>query len=373
METLRIMVCDDEPGIRLAALRSLRGLSVDIPEAEVSVDFVIDQAEGGEEALEIIAESPPDILLLDYKMPGISGLDVLERISQMNCEILPIMITAYASIETAVTATKQGAYDFLPKPFTPAELKNVIRKATTQIILSRQARNLAAEKRVARFQLIQMLGHELQTPLNVVEGYLQLIRDGRIGEDPEEMDRCIVSSMARIEAMRGMITDLLGMTRIEASRINRQLHEIDLVEVGTQVVESFQSEATRHQLTLELKAGGDISMVADRDEIVMLLNNLVSNAIKYNREDGRVDVSLSVQGDTVQIAVADTGIGISEDEMPRLFGEFVRIKNEKTRGILGSGLGLSIVKRLASLYSGEVTVDSKEDVGTTISVSLKRS
>jgi len=130
MDTLRVLITDDEPGIRLAAKRSLRGLSIDIPDVEKTVELHVEEAESGEAAVEKILVDPPDILLLDYKMPGISGLDVLDRICAMDHMPLTIMITAYASIETAVTATKRGAHDFLPKPFTPTELKAVVRSTT---------------------------------------------------------------------------------------------------------------------------------------------------------------------------------------------------------------------------------------------------
>ena len=165
-ETLRILVTDDEPGMRMAVTRALRDYRVQLTDIEDEVAFVLDQAATGEEALEkITASEPPQILLLDYKLPGMSGLDVLENLpTERTEEMLTIMITAYASLETAVTATKRGAYDFLAKPFTPEELKSVIRKAASRILLIRQTRRLAEEKRQVRFQFIRVLTHELKAP-----------------------------------------------------------------------------------------------------------------------------------------------------------------------------------------------------------------
>jgi signal transduction histidine kinase len=113
-------------------------------------------------------------------------------------------------------------------------------------------------------------------------------------------------------------------------------------------------------------------MNGDRGEIEIVLNNLISNAVKYNRDNGTVTVKLSDSPDEVVMTVSDTGIGMSEEERERLFGEFVRIKNDKTRNILGSGLGLNIVKRIAALYDGRVSVESTPDVGSTFSVVLKK-
>jgi signal transduction histidine kinase len=104
----------------------------------------------------------------------------------------------------------------------------------------------------------------------------------------------------------------------------------------------------------------------------MILNNFVSNAVKYNREQGRVLVSAVPSGDSIRISVEDTGIGMTPEECKKLFNDFSRIRNEKTRHILGSGLGLSTVKKLATLYGGEVSVRSKPDVGTTFTITLQR-
>ncbi|HNR33688.1 MAG TPA: ATP-binding protein, partial [Candidatus Hydrogenedentes bacterium] len=104
----------------------------------------------------------------------------------------------------------------------------------------------------------------------------------------------------------------------------------------------------------------------------IILNNLVSNAVKYNRDGGSVEVKIGEADDTVMVSVSDTGIGMSEEECAKIFNDFVRIKNRKTRDILGSGLGLSIVKKLAVAYGGDATVISRPDVGSTFTVTLKK-
>jgi signal transduction histidine kinase len=113
-------------------------------------------------------------------------------------------------------------------------------------------------------------------------------------------------------------------------------------------------------------------MRGDRGELEIILNNLLSNAVKYNRDGGRVDVSVEEVDGNAQVKVADTGIGMSQEEADKLFGEFVRIKNAKTRNIMGSGLGLSIVKKLTQMYNGSIDVQSAPDEGTTFTVRLDR-
>jgi len=116
---MRILVVDDEPGMRQGVVRALKGFTVHMHDLNDDVGFEIDQASSGEEALAKIATTQPDILLIDHKLPGISGLDVLEKIATRHENMLTVMITAYASLDTAISATKKGAYDFLAKPFTP--------------------------------------------------------------------------------------------------------------------------------------------------------------------------------------------------------------------------------------------------------------
>ena len=373
METLHILVVDDEPGMRMGVARALRDFTVRLPDLNGEVRFAIDQAETGEIALEKIADSPPDILLLDHKLPGISGLDVLDRISPQYPDVLTIMVTAYASLDMAVRATKRGAYDFLAKPFTPEELKSAIRKAAGRVIVARQARKLAAEKRQVRFQFISVLAHELKAPLAAIEGYLHILKDHSIGQDPAAYDHVLERCLIRSEHMRKMVTDLLDLTHIESGQKRRELTEVDVREVATTAIDTIAPIAAQQHVTVNLHAPEPVKLTADRGEVEIILNNLVSNAVKYNRPAGQVDVTLGCGDGKLTITVADTGIGMTNDECAKLFNDFVRIKNDKTRNILGSGLGLSIVKKLALLYGGDATVTSQPDVGSTFTVVLNQS
>ncbi|MFA6472045.1 MAG: ATP-binding protein [Candidatus Latescibacterota bacterium] len=372
METLKILVTDDEPGMRTAVERSLRGFKVNLPDVSEEVSFTVEQAADGEEALEKINTSAPDILLLDYKLPGISGLDVLEQISSKQSDMLTIMITAYASLETAVTATKRGAYDFLAKPFTPEELKNTIRKAASRLILTKQARKLADEKRKVRFQFISVLAHELKSPLAAIEGYLQIVKSHANGEELPAYDHIIDRSMIRLDGMRKLIIDLLDMTRIESGEKQRDLADVDIVTAARRVIDNNLPEAQKRNIMINLLNDKPIIMTADSGEIEIILNNLISNAVKYNRDNGKVDVKITAQEDKIIITVSDTGIGMTKEEADKLFNDFVRIKNEKTRTILGSGLGLSIVRKLAMLYGGDAAVSSEPEMGSTFTVVLNR-
>jgi two-component system, sensor histidine kinase and response regulator len=218
---------------------------------------------------------------------------------------------------------------------------------------------------------LAVLAHELKAPINAVEGYLELLRGDLLDAKPElrvqVLDRCFL----RIRGMRKFIEDLLDLTQIQSGQRVRRLAPLDLAEVARWAMETARTEATAHNIRVNLAVDEDLPpFVADRNEIEIILNNLLSNAVKYNREGGSVTVSIVREGRKAVIEVADTGIGMSKEDMKRLFHEFERIRNEKTQHVLGSGLGLSILKKLAVLYRGDVQVVSHPGKGSTFTVTL---
>jgi signal transduction histidine kinase len=265
-----------------------------------------------------------------------------------------------------VQATKLGGFDFLAKPFSPEELRYTVRKATDQLIISREARRLAEEQRQVRFNFISVLSHELKAPLNAIEGYLKILQ----GDEPPERRQMIDRSLLRLDGMRKLIFDLLDLTRIESGQKARSFGAVDVVALANRTIELFSAEAAERNIGITLRAPEPVEMMADPSEVEIVLNNLVSNAVKYNREGGSVTVALERKNDQVKIQVADTGIGLTPEEAAKLFSEFVRIKNEDTFKVLGSGLGLSTVRKLAQLYGGDATVKSERGKGSIFTVTL---
>ena len=371
-ETLHLLVVDDEVGMRLSVERALRHYSTHLPDIQHDVDFRVSQAESGEAALALIEADRPDIILLDYKLPGISGLDVLMALKEKKLDILVVMITAYASLETAVQATKSGAFDFLAKPFTPEELRATVHKTTKHCMVQRQAAKLAEERRQIRFEFLSVLAHELKSPLAAVEGNLFILRDHLAGDAIGDYDHLVNRSLIRLEGMKKLIFDLLDLTRIESGQKKRSLAEVDVCAVARQAMETHTALAAGRQVSVSFSGPDSLMLQADASELEIIFNNLISNAIKYNKDGGQVEVAIQDRGSALAIAVKDTGIGMSPEEVARLFGEFTRIKNAKTMNILGSGLGLSILKRLAHLYGGQVTVESQADQGSTFTVVLQK-
>ncbi|MGD8451747.1 MAG: ATP-binding protein [Phycisphaerae bacterium] len=372
MDTLHVLVVDDEAGMRHAVGRALQTFHVHLPDVEGEVRFEVTPAGSGEEALQKIAAAAPDIMLLDHKMSGITGVDVLERLHERETDVLTIMITAFATLETAIRATKSGAFDFLAKPFTPEELRETIRKAAAHLVVQRQARKLAAEKRRVRFEFISVLGHELKAPLAAIEGYLNIIRDRALGTDLSAYDQVVERCLLRGEGMRKLIFDLLDMTRIESGEKGRTLTTVSLHEVAESAIETVRPAAADQEIELHVDCPADLNLRADRGEIEIIFNNLLTNAVKYNRKGGKANIRVTGDEQRITIEVSDTGIGLSPQEAARLFHDFVRISNARTRNIPGSGLGLSLVKKLALMYGGDVDVQSEPEVGSTFTVILQR-
>ncbi len=372
MDLLNILIVDDEYGMRRGAERALRNMHLHLHDINGDVRFNIRTAADGRELDERMAEGPTDILILDYKLPDTTGLDILDRLMKQPLDLLVIMITAYASLDTAVTATRRGAYDFLAKPFTPEELRGAVRKAARHLILQRQARRLAEEKRQVRFQFVSVLAHEMKAPISAIEGYLQMMRERAVGETLADYDHIVGRCLVRIEGMRKLISDLLDMTSIESGQRQRAIATVDLGEIARQAVENVKAEAARRGIAIDLDVPEGARMEADRAEIEMIFNNLVSNAVKYNRDGGRVGLRVREAEGEIRLAVEDSGIGMTPEECQRLFSDFSRIKNDKTRHILGSGLGLSTLKKIVTLYDGDISVESRPDVGSTFSVVLRR-
>ena len=366
-QVIRVVMIDDEEALCLGVRRIIEKYKVHVPDVLVDVSFEFSYFTSAEDFLRGLGDGEQvDLLLLDLKLPGMGGMELLDVMSQEGREILTIMITAYATFETAVKATKLGAYDFLAKPFSPDELRYALRKATSQLILSRQARKLAEEKRQVRFNFISVLAHELKAPLNAVEGYLNILRTTETDQNLQMIERSIV----RVDGMKKLIGDLLDLTRIESGKRERVIARLDMVALARASMELFAVDAEHRGITMELDADAGAELQADAGEAEIVLNNLVSNAVKYNRDGGSVRVELRRLDGGLRVSVTDTGYGLTADEQAKLFTEFMRIKNEHTVKVLGSGLGLSTVRKITNLYEGEATVTSEPGVGSTFTVTL---
>ena len=370
MAELTVLIVDDEPGIRSGVSRILNKFRVTYPFMDEDYSYRVIEAETGEEGLQVIENERPDIVLLDNKLPGISGVEVLDYIKKRNYDIVVAMITSYASLDVAVRATKDGATDFIPKPFTPQELKSSIENITKQQYLKRITSKMNDEGRKIRYQFLSVLSHELKSPLNAVEGYLNMMMDRHEGENINDYINMIERSLQRIQGMRSLIMDLLDFTKMRLEVKQDNISDIDPSSLIEQCIETINPLAIQKDVDIEIENRSPVIISADKEDITIIFNNLLSNAVKYNVEGGKVKINIARTGDNAVIEVSDTGIGIKKEDQDRLFNDFVRIKNDMTRNITGSGLGLSIVKKITELYNGSVSISSEPGKGSTFTLSL---
>ena len=370
MACFKILIIDDEQGIRDGTRRILQNFHVDYPFMDEQIEFQLFEAGTGKEGIELIDSEMPEILLLDNKLPDIQGVEVLEYVKRKQYDIVVVMITSYASLELAVKATRDGAFDFIPKPFTPQEIRASVENITKQIFLKRMTKTLSSTGKQIRFQFLSVLSHELKAPLNAIDGYLKMVRERQLGDDLKAYDEMIDRSIERIKGMRTLILDLLDLTKIESGKPVQKMENCDIRKIVQLSIDTMKPYAIQKDVDIYLNTKEPLMMKADPGEIEIIMNNLISNAVKYNKAGGRVDIFIENLKEKVCISVADTGIGLSDEDKHRIFDDFVRIKNQQTRNITGSGLGLSIVKKIVDMYQGSVDVQSIAGQGSTFTITL---
>ena len=480
-----ILVVDDEKIIRDGCVKILS-----------KEGWTVQTASRGEEGLVLMKEASPDLLLLDLKMPGMSGMEVLQQAKSTYPDLLIVVITGYATVESAVEAMKAGAYDFIPKPFTPDQLRIVVHRALEKKTLQREAELLRREREKGLRQIadekskiktiiysmadgvlvtdqeghvvlhnpaavkmlrmrtlpafgkplrecfdsgclddlvrkiiqvskegssavsqevamgemalmahmatvrseegevlgvvtvlrdismlkaiermksdfVAMVSHELRAPLTSVEQQLSVVLAGIIGEVNERQKEMLGRAKERTHALLTLINDLLDLSKIEAGFVVQQKEPTQITELLEKVIELLGHEAEKKNISLQLSCSEELPQVmADRGNMEEVFINLVSNGIKYTSEGGSVSLYARIEGSHLCVEVVDTGIGISAEDLPRIFDKFYRVKNTQTRKIMGTGLGLPIVKGIVEAHLGSIDVQSQPGIGSKFRVYL---
>ncbi len=359
-ERERIVVIDDEYAMRLSCRQILS-----------KSGFEVETFEDGAKGLEGVAKLRPSLTIVDLKMPGMSGLEVIPRVHEIDPEIIIVVITGYATISTAVDAMKAGAYDFLPKPFRPDELRIIVNRGLERRRLKLESRRYEMERELLKRRFVSFVSHELKRPLAAVHQYLDVLR--QLGDTEEArakrrdwLDRCL----QRTQDMKSLIDDWLTLAVLESGSLFRERVKVDLKDIILHTLETYETLAAESGVTLHAELPQDAYLVrGDTNCLGVLFDNLIANAIKYNRPEGRVTVSALVEDPEIVVAVQDTGVGIPEKYHEFLFDEFFRIKDGEKQ-VSGTGLGLPISKKIVSEMGGTIELESEVDVGSTFRVRL---
>jgi signal transduction histidine kinase len=235
--------------------------------------------------------------------------------------------------------------------------------------LSEQNKRLRELDRL-KDEFLSLVSHELRTPLTSIRGYLDLVLDGEAGEINPEQRRFLEAVERNSGRLLRLVGDLLFVAQADAGRLSLERASVDLSELAAHCVEEAAPAATEKSVSLVLLAESVPSLVGDRGRLAQVLDNLVSNALKFTPEGGTVQVRTSAHEEHVVLEVEDTGIGIPQDDQPRLFDRFFRSAVAEDQAIPGTGLGLAIVKAIVEAHSGRISISSREGVGTTFRVEL---
>lgn len=357
-----ILVIDDEESMRDSCKQIL-----------VKDGYRVETASDGKTGLEKIRELRSELVLIDLKMPGLSGMEVLEKTREIDPNIISVVITDYATVESAVEAMKRGAYDFLPKPFTPDELRIIIRRGLERRKLILEASKLREEKRKIEEHFITMVTHQLRSPLVTVQQYFEAILGLMPGETSIKIREMIKRSRDRINGLLRLIDDWLNMARIDSGELATKFKPLNLRPILSEIVTFMQPLANEKRVTIEIQPSDNLPMIqGDKDTLEQVFINLITNAINYNRPEGKVIISIKEEADYLSVEVADTGIGIPNEALPFIFDQFYRVKRDGNEKVSGSGLGLSIAKKIVDAHSGSIKVTTVLGEGSTFIVSLPK-
>lgn len=483
-ETIKILVIDDEKAIREGCRRVLTGKGYEVVTAE-----------NGQIALDILDREPMDIILLDLKMPVIGGEEVLEITRKKYPDIPVIIITGHGTVDTAVVCMKNGAYDFITKPFQideflltvtraaekrrleqkakqfkEANIRNLydlnLEKSRLRTIINQMAngvmvtnRNLEVvlhnpalmrlmeiseevenpapigkiihekplidtlkqilkgespeeesvsqeinvgakalraisapalgpNKAVAgtvtvleditafkqldemKSDFVNMVAHELRSPLVSIRQLNSVLLEGLAGPLDEKQQDFVKRGMNKIDSLLDLINDLLNVAKIEAGKYVQHQVPTDIGQIIDETVALMEPRAKELGISLTHSYHNLKQVQADPKNIEEIFNNLVSNAINYSPEGGRVNITAQGFGEYMAIKIEDTGVGIPPEELPKIFDKFYRVKHPKTRQVIGTGLGLAIVKGVVEAHHGAIDVESVIDKGTTFRILL---
>lgn len=356
----KILIIDDEEVVLDSCTQILE-----------SGDYQISTARNGTNGLKLVEEFQPDLVYVDLKMPGISGFEVLEKINEIDPTIIAIVITGYATVSSAVEAMKKGADDFLPKPFTPDELRLITQRGIDKRKLVLETITLRREKEMLKDHFAAIVSHELKSPLGAVQQNLYVLTD-------ELSDKLTEDQQGRFDHIRTRIDDLMKLIHTwlrvistdDIKNIQEDFVPISIPTIIQTAIENVQPHATRKDIEIIPSIETDLGFVnGDKGTLVEALVNIIGNAIKFSRVKSEINVEAVKQGDNILISIIDTGVGISKEDLPLIFHDFYMGKS----GLVaesGSGLGLAITRRIIEAHDGSITVESELGKGSTFKILL---
>ena len=379
---LKIILIDDSPTDREITGELLKSVE------EFNIE--LEAAQTGMEGLEKIGKNRFDLIILDYKMPGMTGLDFMNKLKQKKIDIPVIMATGEGDTKIAVEVMRTGAYDYIAKEEAFRGGISLVLKRTLERYeekkerqrLEAETREYASKLKKANEQLkkfdqlkndfISTVSHELRTPLTVIRESISQILDGLLGETTKKQREFLSMGLRNIDRLSRIINNLLDISKIEAGKIVLNREKINIVDVANGVNSSFVPQAKAKGIKILTKFSNEtIEVYADKDRIIQVFTNLVGNALKFTKQ-GHIEISVADMTEVVECGVYDTGQGIAQEDLPLIFNKFQQFGRIAGSGEKGTGLGLSIVKGIIELHQGKIWAESKVGQGSKFKFSLPK-
>jgi len=370
----RLLVVDDEESLRITTAAILE-----------KDGYVVDTAASGDEAIALLQQVDYDLVLTDLHMEGGDGLSVLSQIRQHAPLTISVVLTGFASVESAIAALQEGAYDYLIKPCDIDNMRHTIRRGVEHrrlMLAEQKARtdleqlNRDLEERIkertaqltrlnedlseanrAKDVFLATLSHELRTPLTPVVGWIKLLRSGSL--DAKGVSQALDAIERNAWLQSRLIDDLLDTSRIATGKLHFEPRPTDLNHAVSSALDTVKASAAVKNIDLAIRLyQAPLVVMGEPVRLQQIAWNLISNAIKFTESGGRVLVSTDKNDGAACLMVSDTGIGISPDFLPHVFDRFRQADGSTSRVHGGLGLGLAIAHALTRLHGGELSVES---------------
>lgn len=355
----KLLIIDDEEIVLDSCMQILADSS-----------YRISTTNDGSKGLELISEIRPDLVFVDLKMPGISGFEVIEKIHEYDPTIVSVVITGFATVSSAVEAMKVGAYDFLPKPFTPDELRLITKRGLEKRKLILETIALRREKDLLRDHFAAMVSHELISPLSSVQQNLYVLKQELPETLTDEQMHRFERIQSRIEDLLKLIHTWLRVISVDINKIQESFEPVAVPTVISKAVESVQPQAIRKDIDIVPSLEEPMKYInGDEGTLVEALINIIGNAVKYSHMGSQVLVQAEASGDEILIMVKDNGVGISAEDLPFIFDGFY-VGTSATAGEKSHGLGLAITRRIIEAHNGAINVESELGKGSTFVIRL---
>ncbi len=358
----KILLTDDEKTTREILARGL-----------IARGFDVKTASNGFEALDMIQTEPFDLLITDLVMPNMTGTELIEKARQLLPDLIAIVITAHATLETAVKALQQGAYDYITKPFDPEFIIPVLERGLEKSRLRRknfelqQITRKLQEIEQIKSDLLDTITHEFSTPISIIKAYVDMFLDGHFNpSNPRHIEglRSIRSAVIRLERL---VMNLLILSLGKGKSFELKKEKILIQDILSNALSQLNEEITKKNIKVVLNVEPNLPAIeADPSKLSIAVLNLLDNAVKFNKTNGIIRISAShLKSNSIGIAISDTGIGIPEEKLQEIYSPFTQVDMSSTREHQGTGLGLAVAKMIIEAHHGKITLKSKLGKGST--------